>query len=78
MTTVIIANHHRTQAVGCRIHVLRLVASSLQGLHDCQVTFRIVTLYLEGHGDLVSRLVTRITTAIMWVIGAINLLAKCP
>ena len=50
----------------------------VKGLHDCQVTFRIVTLYLEGHGDLVSRLVARITTAIMWVIGAINLLAKCP
>ena len=35
-------------------------------------------LYLEGHGDLVSGLVIRITRVTIWVIGVINLLTKSP
>ena len=35
-------------------------------------------MYLEGHGDLVSRLITRITRDTMWVIEIINLLTKSP
>ena len=34
--------------------------------------------YLEGHGDLVSRLVRGITGVTIWVIGGINLLTKSP
>ena len=34
--------------------------------------------YLEGHGDLVSRLMIRITRVTIWVIGVINLLTKSP
>ena len=35
-----------------------------------------VTDYLEGQGNLVSRLIRGITGIIMWVIGVINLLTK--
>ena len=34
--------------------------------------------YLEGHGDLVNRLILGITRATMWVIRVINLLTKSP
>ena len=34
--------------------------------------------YLEGQGDLVSRVITRITRVTIWVIGVINLLTKSP
>ena len=33
---------------------------------------------LEGHGDLVSRLVMGIIGVIIWLIGVINLLTKSP
>ena len=36
------------------------------------------TKYLEGQGDLVSRLITRITRVTIWVIGVINLVTKSP
>ena len=36
------------------------------------------TPYLEGQGDLVSRLIMGITRVTMWVIGVINLLTKSP
>ena len=35
-------------------------------------------LHLEGHGDLVSRLVMGIIGVIIWLIGMINLLTKSP
>ena len=35
-------------------------------------------LYLEGHGDIVSRLISRINRLTIWVIGVINLLTKSP
>ena len=38
----------------------------------------VLMVYLEGQGDLVSRLITWITRVTMWVIGVINLLAKSP
>ena len=34
--------------------------------------------YLEGHGDLVSRLNMGIIGVIIWPIGVINLLTKSP
>ena len=34
--------------------------------------------YLEGQGDLVSRLITGTTGVIIWLIGDINLLTKYP
>ena len=34
--------------------------------------------YLEGHGDLVSRLILGIIKVTIWVIGVINLLTKSP
>ena len=34
--------------------------------------------YLEGPGDLVSRLIRGITGVTIWVIGVINLLMKSP
>ena len=34
--------------------------------------------YLEGQGDLVSRLLVGISRAAMWVIGGMNLLTKSP
>ena len=34
--------------------------------------------YLEGHGDLVSRLIMEISGVTIWVIGVINLLTKSP
>ena len=37
-----------------------------------------IRVYLEGHGDLVSRLTLRITRVTIWVIWAINLLTKSP
>ena len=36
------------------------------------------THYLEGQGDLVSRLIRGITRVIMWVLGVVNLLTKSP
>ena len=35
-------------------------------------------LYLEGQGDLVSRLIMGISRVTIWVIGIINLLPKSP
>ena len=35
-------------------------------------------IYLEGHGDLVSRLIIRITRVTTWVFGVMNLLTKSP
>ena len=35
-------------------------------------------LYLEGHGDLVNRLIMGIAGVMIWLIGVINLLAKPP
>ena len=44
--------------------------------------FRVLGLgfgvYLEGHGDLVSRLIMGITGVIIWLIGVIDLLTKSP
>ena len=40
------------------------------------VSFR--TNYLEGQGDLVSRLIMGIIKGTIWVIGVINLLTKSP
>ena len=34
--------------------------------------------YLEGQGDLVSRLIRGIIRVALWVIGVINLLTKSP
>ena len=34
--------------------------------------------YLEGHGDLITRLTMGIIGVTMWVIGVINLLSKSP
>ena len=34
--------------------------------------------YLEGHGDLLSRLIIRISRVTVWVIGVLNLLTKSP
>ena len=34
--------------------------------------------YLEGQGDLVSRLIMGITRVTIWVIGVISLLTKSP
>ena len=34
--------------------------------------------YLEGQGDLVSRLIMGISGVTIWVIGVINLLTKSP
>ena len=34
--------------------------------------------YLEGHGDLVSRVVIGVTGVIIWLMGVINLLSKSP
>ena len=34
--------------------------------------------YLEGHGDLVSRLIMEIIGVIIWLIGVINRLTKSP
>ena len=39
--------------------------------------FRVIG-YLEGRGDLVSRLVIRITGVTIWVFGVISLLTKSP
>ena len=36
------------------------------------------TGYLEGWGDLVSRLIPRITRVTIWVIGVMNLVTKSP
>ena len=35
-------------------------------------------LYLEGQGDLVSRLIMGISKVIIWAMGVINLLTKSP
>ena len=35
-------------------------------------------VYLEGQGDLVSRLIIRIIQVIIWVIGVLNLFTKSP
>ena len=35
-------------------------------------------VYLEGHGDLVSRLIMGISRVVIWIIGFINLLTKSP
>ena len=35
-------------------------------------------VHSEGHGDLVSRLIVRIASATIWVIGVMNLLTKSP
>ena len=37
-----------------------------------------VIYYLEGQGDLVSRLIMGITRVTLWVMGLINLLTKSP
>ena len=37
-----------------------------------------VRAYLEGQGDLVSRLIRGITRGIIWVLGVINLPTKSP
>ena len=34
--------------------------------------------YMEGHGNLVSRLLIVITRVTTWIIGVINLLTKSP
>ena len=39
---------------------------------------RIPKPYLEGQGDLVSRLIMGIIRVTIWVIGVINLLTKSP
>ena len=36
------------------------------------------SIYLEGQGDIVSRLITRITRVTLWVIRAMNLLTRPP
>ena len=45
---------------------------------DCCSRKTIVALYLEGQGDLVSRLITPITHIVTPVIPRINLLTKFP
>ena len=40
--------------------------------------FQAEILYLEGQGDLVSRLIMGITRVTIWVVGVINLLTKSP
>ena len=35
-------------------------------------------VYLEGHGDFVSRLITDISGVVIWLMGVINLLTKSP
>ena len=39
-----------------------------------QVLTSLLGIYLEGHGDLVSKLITGIIRVIIWVVGMINLL----
>ena len=34
--------------------------------------------YLEGHGDLITRIIMGIIGVTIWVIGVINLLSKSP
>ena len=53
--------------------------SSLPGRELASAFLRnICLLYLEGQGDLASRLVVRIARVTVWVIGVINLLTKSP
>ena len=40
--------------------------------------FRGLGIYLEGQGDLISRLIMGIIRVTIWVIGVINLLTKSP
>ena len=37
---------------------------------------RLGKIHLEGHGDLVSRSIIRMSRVIIWVLGALNLLTK--
>ena len=39
---------------------------------------RVMRDYLEGQGDLVTRLIMGITRVTIWVIGSIDLLTKYP
>ena len=54
---------------GARI-VLRLASENERRREDSR--------YLEGHGDLISRSITRITRVTVWVIGAIDVVTKSP
>ena len=44
----------------------------------CSFRFLAETHYLEGQGDLVSRLIMGISRVSIWFIGAISLLTKSP
>ena len=39
---------------------------------------RLIRVYLQGQGDLVSRLIMGISGVTIWVIGVLNLLTKSP
>ena len=40
--------------------------------------FSLEIRYLEGQGDLVSRLIMQMARVTIWVIGVVNLLTKSP
>ena len=46
--------------------------------HSTGNLLEILAVYLEGKGDLESRLIRGISRDNIWVIGAINLFAKFP
>ena len=52
--------------------------ASARGALACDIGKYHTGACLEGHGDLVSRLITGITKVTMWVIGVINLLTMSP
>ena len=47
-------------------------------LVSCSWPAGVLLIYLEGHWDLVSRLITGIARVAIWFIGAINLLTTSP
>ena len=48
------------------------MTNTIHSLYIC------ISPYLEGRGDLVSRLIMGIIRVTIWVIGVINLLTKSP
>ena len=65
--------HRRRESIGPPVVVLEASCCSSAGLPSPELG-----AYLEGHADLVSRLIIRVTRVTIWVIGAITLLAKSP
>ena len=59
-----LSDHNRIRIVAAELVVIYLICTTGQ--------------YLEGHGDVVSRLMIGIDRVTMWVTGVINLLTKSP